>query len=116
MSIIDEIVEYSGITRITGDDKWEKEYIFPADFIGFAGHFPGNPILPAIVQICMIRLLLNEVVGYADFIAIKSAKIRKPIRPHERIVLKMDKSKAFFFVDDANVAEFRIIPCLFASA
>lgn len=116
MSIIDEIAEYSGIARVTGDDKWEREYIFPTEFIGFAGHFPGNPILPVIVQICMIRLLLNDVVGYADFIGIKSAKIRKPIHPNERIVLKMDKSKAFFFVDGANVAEFRITPCLFASA
>jgi 3-hydroxymyristoyl/3-hydroxydecanoyl-(acyl carrier protein) dehydratase len=39
---------------------WEKTYIFPLDFLGFQGHFPGNPILPGIIQIMMARQAITE--------------------------------------------------------
>jgi 3-hydroxyacyl-[acyl-carrier-protein] dehydratase len=34
---------------------WEQNYVFPVGFVGFQGHFPGNPILPAIVQLMTAR-------------------------------------------------------------
>ena len=45
-----------------GDGTVKGRYCFPESFIGFQGHFPGNPILPAVVQIqaaqvCICRAL-----------------------------------------------------------
>jgi 3-hydroxyacyl-[acyl-carrier-protein] dehydratase len=42
---------------------WEQSYVFPAGFTGFQGHFPGNPILPAIVQLMTARQSIAEQLG-----------------------------------------------------
>ncbi|MDR1947278.1 MAG: hypothetical protein LBQ51_08970 [Desulfovibrio sp.] len=34
-----------------GPDAFEADFFFGRDFAGFDGHFPGNPILPGVVQI-----------------------------------------------------------------
>ncbi len=42
------------------DRGWEKEYVFPPSFLGFQGHFPGKPVLPAVVQIMIFRESISE--------------------------------------------------------
>ena len=37
-----------------------RRYRFSADFIGFSGHFPGDPILPAIAQMRTVVSLAEE--------------------------------------------------------
>lgn len=39
---------------------WEQTYVFPTEFTGFQGHFPGTPILPAIIQIMAVRNAVAE--------------------------------------------------------
>ena len=39
---------------------WERTYVFGSDFTGFQGHFPGTPILPAIIQIMTVRHAIVE--------------------------------------------------------
>jgi 3-hydroxymyristoyl/3-hydroxydecanoyl-(acyl carrier protein) dehydratase len=39
---------------------WERTYVFGSSFTGFQGHFPGTPILPAIIQIIAVRLAISE--------------------------------------------------------
>jgi 3-hydroxymyristoyl/3-hydroxydecanoyl-(acyl carrier protein) dehydratase len=38
---------------------WQAEYDLREDFVAFQGHFPGYPILPAFVQICMAQHALS---------------------------------------------------------
>jgi len=45
------------------DRGWERTYVFAPDFVGFQGHFPGAPILPAIMQIMTIRQAVAEQTG-----------------------------------------------------
>jgi len=61
---------------------WEKTYIFPSDFLGFQGHFPENPILPAVIQIMMAREAIAEQMGPEyDVTKLSRAKYMKVITP-----------------------------------
>ena len=35
----------------SADKKVTAHFLFPEHFIGFKGHFPGNPVLPGICQV-----------------------------------------------------------------
>jgi 3-hydroxyacyl-[acyl-carrier-protein] dehydratase len=35
----------------------------PADFPGFAGHFPSQPVLPAVLQLLAVRLLAESLLA-----------------------------------------------------
>jgi 3-hydroxymyristoyl/3-hydroxydecanoyl-(acyl carrier protein) dehydratase len=60
------------------DRGWEKTYIFGPDFLGFQGHFPGNPIMPAILQIMIAREAIAEQMGYEyDVLSVRRAKYMK---------------------------------------
>ena len=61
---------------------WEKTYIFPPDFLGFQGHFPGNPILPAVIQLMTARQAITEHMGQEfDVIKVTRAKYIKMVTP-----------------------------------
>lgn len=71
------------------------EFRFPADFPGFQGHFPGNPILPAIVQLAMVRFLADWSLGFCTRPTLhQKIKFKGTIRPEEpvhlNLVLKKD--------------------------
>ncbi len=70
----------------TGPETVARRYRFAPDFIGFSGHFPGNPILPAIVQVCAVVSLAEEEEGKPlRLAAVRSAKFLSPIRPGEEV-------------------------------
>ena len=73
----------------TGTETGARRYRFAPGFIGFSGHFPGNPILPAIVQVRAVVSLAEEVGGKALRIAaVRSAKFLSPIRPDEEVSIR----------------------------
>ena len=66
-----------------------RRYRFAPGFIGFSGHFPGDPILPAIVQVCAVVSLAEEESGKAlRLAAVRSAKFLSPIRPDEEVSIR----------------------------
>lgn len=78
-----------GIAR-TGQDTVVGRYRFAPGFIGFSGHFPGNPILPAIVQVCAVVSLAEEEGGKPLRLAtVRSAKFHSPIRPGEEVSIRI---------------------------
>ena len=58
---------------------------FPADYPAFDGHFPGNPILPAFLQIqAAVDLLALAGVGGA-LASVQAAKFLQPVKPEQLI-------------------------------
>ena len=59
-------------------------FVFPADFMGFAGHFPGNPILPGIVQIMAGALTAGQGRDL-PLRGVPRCKFLRPVVPGERL-------------------------------
>jgi 3-hydroxyacyl-[acyl-carrier-protein] dehydratase len=96
-----------------------------ADHPIFAGHFPGNPILPGVVQVEMMAQATSFAIipAVKDFRAMKldvallsvsEAKFRKPILPEMDLVIKtscvkvrgpMMSSDCKIFVNDQLMSE-----------
>lgn len=50
----------------------------------FEGHFPGNPIVPGVMSMMMIRMLVEDVIGRKTrFTAVKDCKYLQPIVPSD---------------------------------
>ena len=79
----------TGEIERTAPETVVRCYRFAPGFIGFSGHFPGNPILPAIVQVCAVVSLAEEEGGKAlRLAAVRSAKFLSPIRPEEVVSIR----------------------------
>ena len=65
-------------------------FVFNAAYSGFDGHFPGRPILPAIVQLASVRFLaelgLKQSVNPVSY---SRVKFRGIIQPDERIEVQL---------------------------
>jgi 3-hydroxymyristoyl/3-hydroxydecanoyl-(acyl carrier protein) dehydratase len=91
--IFDEFPRY--ITQpfsVLPSSQEKKEIVgyfsFPDDFSGFQGHFPGNPLLPGIVQISLARFTAAQ--GGGDLIQhIKRCKFVNSIKPRDKITVKV---------------------------
>ena len=81
MNDMNEAITACGIKPTVKTDRgWEKTYIFGADFLGFQGHFPGNPIMPAILQIMIAREAIAEQMGHeCDVLSVSRAKYMKMV-------------------------------------
>ncbi len=64
------------------DGSIRQGYVFNADFPAFSGHFPGRPILPAVVQIMAASQLIETSTGRPlSMPSIERAKFVNPIAP-----------------------------------
>jgi 3-hydroxyacyl-[acyl-carrier-protein] dehydratase len=69
-----------------------RRYHFSHDFIGFVGHFPGYPILPAMVQLLMALMCAEELEGRAlEMDTISKAKFLMEIRPGSELLINCKK-------------------------
>ncbi|MBS3731865.1 MAG: hypothetical protein KGY42_03065 [Desulfobacterales bacterium] len=60
--------------------------VVPAGSPWFSGHFPGNPILPAIAQLAIVFDMIQEAIGREQNPgAVNRVKYRRIIRPDEAI-------------------------------
>jgi len=82
-AIISSAVDAMQVTEV---DKVTRHYCFSLDFIGFSGHFPGYPILPAFVQVLTALSLAEEKKGGTLKLAtVENAKFLIPLRPCQKI-------------------------------
>lgn len=67
-----------------GEGEAALRFQLNADFLGFQGHFPDHPVLPAFVQVLMGRHVLQQLQGEArKLLEVDRARFRLPIGPGE---------------------------------
>ncbi|PJB32624.1 MAG: hypothetical protein CO109_03685 [Deltaproteobacteria bacterium CG_4_9_14_3_um_filter_65_9] len=89
MNELRKAIDASATEVLPGTGTGARRYRFSPGFIGFSGHFPGNPILPAIVQIRAVLSLAEEEGGKTlRLAAVRSAKFLAPIRPDEDVSIR----------------------------
>jgi 3-hydroxymyristoyl/3-hydroxydecanoyl-(acyl carrier protein) dehydratase len=68
--------------------------IFPAAFSGFQGHFPGKPILPAVIQLATIRFIASKAIEHPlSLLEYSRIKFKAMIQPDEEIRIHLDLQK-----------------------
>lgn len=83
----------TGPARRATDGAVRMEFVFPPDFVGFEGHFPGNPIVPGIVQV-MAGILTAGEGSPLRLVKVNRAKFVRIIGPGETIgVVAMNTEK-----------------------
>ncbi len=66
-------------------------FVFPDSFPGFDGHFPGQPVLPAIIQLAAVRYLAERGLGQSLRPGNYSrTKFRGIIQPDDEIEVTLD--------------------------
>ncbi len=81
------------IETVASDEQgWTVEVDVPADCPAFRGHFPEEPVLPAIAQF----RLLEQVIGRCletDVVmtGIPSIRLRRKIQADDRVVVRLDR-------------------------
>ena len=80
MSVLSkEIKQYMSGLTVPADDKFTARFIFPAEFTGFQGHFPGNPILPGVCMIQAVIIMFKEFEKKITLKEILQAKFFLPV-------------------------------------
>jgi len=71
------------------------EFLFPAAFIGFQGHFPGKPILPGACQLQSVLTTIEKGAGKAVVLKeVDRAKFVTPIFPDEPVTCTVEEVSA----------------------
>ena len=80
-----------GPTTWEDDQTIRQDLSFPPEFVGFAGHFPGEPILPAVVQIgtgaVLAKSFLTKETGPYRLETVTRAKFLRKLKPGETITV-----------------------------
>lgn len=77
-------------------------FMFGEKFQGYNGHFPGNPVLPAIVQLAAVRHAAETVLqSKLAVIGYERIKFRGVITPGEDtvVIIRLDQAGAQWIAD-----------------
>ena len=67
------------------DGSYSAAITFDPAFTGFDGHFPGNPVVPAVCQLSAVEVLAHMALGREDLklATISLMKFRAPLVPND---------------------------------
>ena len=69
----------------------DYRWLVPADHPAFAGHFPGNPIVPGVVLLDRAILFAEEMLGQPGLNwQVGNAKFFSPVRPEEALTFVLE--------------------------
>ncbi len=76
------------------------QYVFSAQFPGFAGHFPGQPVLPGVCMLQAVAATLEDGHGRGIRVEeVRKARFTSPIRPDQPLDVRctrQDKNAEVF--------------------
>ncbi len=104
-----EAIESSAVGAMERtSETGQQSFRFAEEFIGFAGHFPGSPILPAVLQTLMSQMVAEQIVGeQLRFLSLGRAKFTAQLRPGDLIEVRVgckDQQGQFSCVAELSVA------------
>jgi len=91
MSMLRDALQRSAspVERLPDAQAWRRTYLFTADSAVFAGHFPDHPVLPAVTQLLMARMTLEEALGRPLTLrAVVQAKFTATLGPDAAVELR----------------------------
>ena len=90
MNIIrNQIHDALRVSPYSDGEGFETEFSLNGDFVGFEGHFPGNPVLPGICLITACLVAAGEALGSSVKMSrLKSAKFFSPVAPGDKVAIK----------------------------
>ena len=69
----------------------EFHWVVPTDHPAFAGHFPGNPIVPGVVLLDQAILFAEKMLGKSGLNwQVGNAKFFSPVRPEEALTFVLE--------------------------
>ncbi len=105
----------TAINRGIAGDSATGVFLFGIDFLGFNGHFPGDPVLPGVVLLDMAAMICEAAVGRQVVISgVKHAKFSGRVLPAQEIRAEVHttpevggwQARARFTRDETAVANF----------
>jgi 3-hydroxyacyl-[acyl-carrier-protein] dehydratase len=70
------------------------ELCFPADFPAFAGHFPGQPVLPAVIQLAVVRSLTVDLLKRPlEPVRTRRLKFKGMVGPDDLVQVRVEIKK-----------------------
>ncbi|HAH31201.1 MAG TPA: hypothetical protein DCL44_02685 [Elusimicrobia bacterium] len=82
----------AGLKDFASPRKGEIEavFLFPSELAVFSGHFPGRPIVPGILELEMVRAVMERFTGAAlRLVSVEKAKFLREVKPGDRILLSL---------------------------
>jgi len=71
-----------------------SETTFRPDSPWFSGHFPGNPILPAIAQLSIVfEAVRNAVKSELTILEFKRVKFKQTVKPDDRVEVRVIRNE-----------------------
>jgi 3-hydroxyacyl-[acyl-carrier-protein] dehydratase len=92
-----DAVRAAAIKELYQDETngWTRVFCFPDDFAGFAGHFPGAPVLPAIAQVLAAQVVAETAIGKPlRLYSVTRAKFHVQILPGDPVTVSCKGGKA----------------------
>ena len=84
----------------------EYSWLVPVDHPAFAGHFPGQPIVPGVVLLDQAILFAEQLIGVS--VAqwqIGNAKFLSPVEPGEELTFALEQKTSGAMVFSVRAAE-----------
>lgn len=69
----------------------EAGFTVPSAHPSLPGHFPGNPLVPAVVLIDLATEATRQAFALGPLIAITRGKFQAPVRPGEAVTLRFTR-------------------------
>ncbi len=75
-----------GVRLVVNGDTVTVQFTVPENYPYFDGHFPGNPLVPAVTQIGWVKILVEAIRGETiEEYRLTRFKFVSPIRPLDRV-------------------------------